>query len=235
MSSRLPETDLANWAFTPAYKKREALERFILPKKINGTYEPFRFVFGDVVNKQLPLLGEQQSTPWNIIESEIQRRCRSKPQSLKMNLEIAHATHTYIAQNNITALPVDVTSLAFGTGHLYQFGLPLLLRYSDRTVAAFLDLRRTNYLSVEGRDFVFSAMHERFRTAYPDLGEIGLQIFRYRNNKDRTVIPIDITTPKHSLEEMARDVCETYNIYNSVLRGDEEQKRRSGGRFGPLL
>lgn len=235
MSSRLPETDLANWAFLPAFKKREALDRFILPKKIRGTYEPFRSVFGDVVNKQLPLLGDQKSTPWSVIESELQRRCRSKPDSLKMNLEIAHATHTFIEQNSITAMPVDVTSLAFGTGHLYQFGISLLLRYPDRTVAVFLDLRRTNYLSVEGRDFVFSSMHERFRTAYPDLADIGLQIFRYRNDKSRTVVPIDVLKPTHSLDELAFDVRETYEIYNSVLRGDEDRKRRSGGGIGSLL
>jgi hypothetical protein len=235
MSSRLPETDLANWAFQPAFKKRESLERFILPKKIKGTYEPFRFVFGDVVNKQLPLLGEQEPTPWNVIESEIQRLCRSTPDSLQMNLDIARATHTFIEQNNVAALPVDITSLVFGTGHLYQFGLPLLLRYPDRTVAVFLDLRRTNYLSIEGRNFVFSAMHERFRTAYPDLAEIGLQVFRYRNDKARTVVPIDVATPRYSLDELASDVRETYEIYHSLLRGDEDRKRRSGGAFGPLL
>jgi hypothetical protein len=45
MSNRLPETELANWSFLAPVDKRFELEKFELPKKIIGSYEPFRRVF----------------------------------------------------------------------------------------------------------------------------------------------------------------------------------------------
>lgn len=54
MSSRLPETDLANWSFLAPEYKRRALTAFEGPKIIKGSYEPFRTVFPDAVNQQFP-------------------------------------------------------------------------------------------------------------------------------------------------------------------------------------
>lgn len=237
MSSRLPETEIANWAFLSANDKRKALEKHVQPKKIAGSYEPFRRVFGDVVNKQLPLFSqtEQETTPWVKIEREINRRCRSNPENLIKNLEIAKATHEYCEAHKITALPVDVTALSFGIGHLYDFGVPLLMRYPDRVVAIFLDLRRGGGLSISARDWVFSAMHERFRTAYPDLESIGLEIWRYRANKDRTIVPIECEAVKFDFDQMVTEVKEIYSIYGYVLSGERDRRRRSSGGSGSLL
>jgi hypothetical protein len=237
MSNRLPETDLANWAFLSHAQKWEALVNFERPKMIRGTYEPFRSIFGDAVNEQSALFSaiEQPATPWVHIEEKVRARCRSKPKSLEMNLAIARATHEFAQQNQIVALPVDVTMLALGIGHLYAFGLPILMRYQDRVVAAFLDLRRSSNLTPQGRDWVFSAMHERFRSAYPDLANIGLQIWRYRNNDKREIVVIDCDEPRHSFDELKSSARDTYEIFAAVLRqGTEDSRRRSGGA-GPLI
>jgi hypothetical protein len=239
MSSRLPETELANWAFLSPANKRDAIERHIQPKQIVGTYEPFREVIGDTVNKQLPLFGDvdQPSTPWPQIEQRIRahRRCRRDADTLRMNLEIAKATHDFAEQGKVTAVPIDVTSLAFGVGHLYQFGLSLLMRYPDRVAAVFLDMRRSNGLSAEARQWVFAAMHERYRAAYPDLAEIDLQIWRYRANGERTILPYAAGEITISYDDLVGDVRETYAIYASVLSGDRDKKRGSSGGSGPLL
>lgn len=237
MSSRLPETEIANWAFLSTSDKRKALEKHVQPKRIPGSYEPFRQVFGDVVNKQLPLFAqmEQETTPWAKIEREIGKRCRSNPDNLFKNLEIAKATHDYCEKHKIVALPVDVTSLSFGIGHLYEFGVPLLMRYPDRVVAVFLDLRRGNGLSVAARDWVFSAMHERFRTAYPDFEAIGLEIWRYRSDKNRTIVPLECGAVKFSFDQMVDEVKEIYSIYGYVLSGEKDRRRRSSGGSGSLL
>jgi len=237
MSSRLPETELANWSFLSPANKRKALEKHVQPKRISGSYEPFRIIFSDAVNKQLPLFSEEEQpiTPWAEIERRIVARCRGDAELLKMNLEIARATHDYAKREKITAVPVDVTSLALGVGHLYQFGLPLLMRYPDRVSAVFLDLRRTNGVSELGRDWIFGAMHERFRTAYPDLSSIDLEIWRYRNNADRSVAPVTCNEIKIGFDELVADVRETYSIYASVLSGERDRKRQAGGGFGPLF
>lgn len=236
MSNRLPETDLANMAFLSATMKREAIERFLRPKQIKGTYEPFRQFFPDIVNRQVPMFEDLASTPWEVIESSIRRACRTKPDSLLMNLEIAQATHEYIIRERVNALAIDVTPLSFGTGHVYYFGLSVLMRYPNRIAAVFLDMRRTGNLSQTGRDFIFSTLHERYRTAYPDLANIDLEIFRYKNNKNRTLVAIQPSNVIYSLDQITTDVRETYAIYDMVLKGDTEKRRRSGGgSIGPLF
>jgi hypothetical protein len=237
MSGRLPETELANWAFLAPVDKRRAIERHLQPKRIIGSYEPFRLVLADAVNKQLPLFGgvEQPVTPWPEIEKRIHARCRRDPDSLKMNLEIAKATHDFAEREKITALPIDVTSIAFGVGHLYEFGLPLLMRYPDRIAAVFLDLRRSGGLTPDGRAWVFSAMHERFRAAYPDLSAIGLEIWRYRADSKRTITISPCNEITFSFSDLVADARETYAIYSSILVGERERKRRSGGGSGSLL
>lgn len=239
MSSRLPETELANWAFLSPLSKRYAIERHIQPKQIAGTYEPFRQVLGDAVNKQLPLFGDedQPSTPWPQIEGRIRAHacCRRNADTLRMNLEVAKATHDFAESEKITAIPVDVTSLAFGVGHLYQFGLSLLMRFPDRVAAVFLDMRRSNGLSVDGREWVDAAMHERYRAAYPDLAAINLQIWKYRTNSERTIVPLTAGSIGISYDDLVADVRETYAIYASVLAGERDKKRGSSGGSGPLL
>lgn len=237
MSSRLPETELANWSFLSPANKRKALELHIRPKQIVGTYEPFRTILSDAVNTQLPLFREEEtaSTPWVEIDRQIRRRCRKSDDILKMNLDIAKATHTYAEENKLTAVPIDVTSLAFGVGHLYQFGLPLLMRYPDRVAAVFLDLRRSNGLSINGRAWIFSAMHERFRAAYPDLSAIELEIWRYKNNSTRTIEATRCEILTKSFPELVYDARETYSIYERVLAGDRDEKRRGAGGAGPLF
>lgn len=239
MSSRLPETELANWAFLSPLNKRDAIERHLQPKKIIGTYEPFREVIADAVNKQHPLFADldQPATPWEEIERRIRAhpRCRRDADTLIMNLEIAKATYEYAEREKITAIPVDVTSLAFGVGHLYQFGLSLLMRYPDRIASVFLDMRRSNGLSVDGREWVFAAQHERYRVAYPDLAAIDSQIWKYRANAGRTIAPFTAGDIKFSYDELFADARETYEIYSRVLAGDREKKRRSSGGSGPLF
>lgn len=239
MSSRLPETELANWAFFSPLQKWEALEGHIKPKAITGSYEPFRNILADAVNRQLPLFAdaEQPATPWIAIEHRLRAdaRCRRDADTLKMNLEIAKATHEFASQKRVIAVPVDVTSLAFGVGHLYQFALPFLVRYEGKVFAVFLDLRRRNGLSARGRHWVFAAMHERFRTAYPDLASIGLQIWRYRANRDRTIVPIVCEQISVGFNEMVADVRETYAVYGSVLAWERNRKRGASGGAGPLF
>ena len=238
MNDRLPETELANWAFLSPQNKRDAIEKFVQPKRIPGSYEPFREVLADTVNKLLPLFAmiDQPSTPWSEVERRIRAhpRCRRDIDTLTMNLDIARATHKYAEREKITAIPVDVTLLTFGVGHQYQFGLSLLMRYPERVASIFLDMRRSNGLSVKGREWVFAAQHERYRVAYPDLSTIDLQIWKYRANVDRTIVPFTASKITISYDELVADVRETYDIYASVLVGDRNKKRRSSVGWGPL-
>lgn len=74
---RLPETDIANLAFLPAWQKEKVLEAWIRPRKIVGSYEPFRQSLADALNAQLPLIAADQSlSDLRHVEDAVIRRCK---------------------------------------------------------------------------------------------------------------------------------------------------------------
>jgi hypothetical protein len=236
MSNRLPETELANWSFLSPDEKRFELEKFERPKKIIGSYEPFRRVFPDAVNQQFPLFGETLSAVgWQTIEARLVQECRGDADKIRMNKRILGATHEYALANGITATALDVVPLRFVGGVPYDFGLNLLIRYRDRAVVAFLDMRRSNRLRQNGLSFVFSALHHRFREAYPDYAEVGTEIWRYGTTTNRKLTPLSYSGALLDWDEMVSDVRETYLIWDEVRRGGEERRRAGGGSAGPLF
>lgn len=236
MSNRLPETDLANWSFLPVADKRRALMAFEGPKVIKGSYEPFRRVLPDAVNQQLPLftdlLGE---TAWASVDERLRQECKGNQPLIDMNRAILLATHQYAQEHKIAANALDVVPLRFPGTLAYSFGLNLLIRYRDRASIVFLDMRRTNGLGPNGRVFMFAAMHHRFREAYPDLSEAALEIWRYKDNKQRTLVSQMSTDIVYDYGDLVRDVVETHSIWESVKRGDSDSRRAAGGGAGPLF
>lgn len=236
MSNRLPETELANWSFLPVEQKRLALVAFDGPKIIKGSYEPFRRVFPDVVNQQFPLFGDELSeSNWIDLERRLVSECKGNAYLVDMNKKILAATYAFAIENGISATSIDVTPLRFSGGITYSFGLTILIRYRDRASIIFLDLRRSNGINPNGRGFVFSAMHHRFREAYPDLGGAGLEIWRYKNNDCRTLISQSADQIMYSHAELSADVKETYEIWSHIKRSGEEKNRASAGGPGPLF
>jgi hypothetical protein len=236
MSSRLPETDLANWSFLSPADKRRALTAFEGPKIIKGSYEPFRKVFPDAVNQQFPLFEDGLETSgWEAVEQRLRQECKGDQVLIDMNRAILAATHLYSNEYGIAATGIDVVPLRFPGFLAYSFGLNLLIRYRDRSCVVFLDMRRTHGLSPNGRPFMFSAMHHRFRLAYPDLAEAELEIWRFKNNKLRTLVSQRAGEVFYSYEQLVADVVETHEIWHSVRRGDGEARRAAGGSPGPLF
>jgi len=236
MSNRLPETEVANIAFLPVGQKRRALEAFERPKSIKGSYEPFRRVFPDAINQQFPLFGEglPQST-WKDLEQRLRVECRGSQQLIDMNSAIAQSTFNYATLNRVSANAIDVVPLRFSSAIVYSFGLEVIVRYPSRAAIVFLDMRRSKNLSTSGQMFMQSALHHRFRVAYPDFANLDLEIWRYRDNKERTLIPQALEAELKTYDEIVSDVLETHAIWESVKRGSGESRRAVGGGGGPLF
>jgi hypothetical protein len=233
MSNHLPETELANWAFLPAADKRRALEAFARPKMIPGTYQPFREVFPDTVNQQLPLFRDGLTrSSWDAVEARLIKACKGRDDLLRMNRQILAATHKYAEEVGIAANALDVLPLRID-GVDYSFGLNLLFRYRGNATIVFLDMRKSNGLSIAGRNFVFSALHHRFREAYVDLIGVQAQIWRYRRNKDRTLVPIFEGGEILRWDDMVDAVHETHRIWDEVKRGIPPARKVVG--LGPLF
>jgi hypothetical protein len=234
MSNRLPETDLANWALLPASLKRKNLEGHEKPKSIPGSYEPFRRVFPDAINQQFPLFGAAlEGSRWVEVEKRLRQQCKGNADLIKMNKEILHATHDFAVAEEISAHGLEVQPLRFFGGTNYFFGLSMVVRYPKKASLIFLDMRRKG-LSPAGRNFVFSALHHRFREAYPDLRKAELEIWRYRNNKARDLVCHEPTHDIMPWDMMVDQVVDTHRLWDEVRRGGADE-RRSTGTFGPLF
>lgn len=235
MSNRLPETDLANWSFLSRAQKRLALENFERPKLIKGSYEPFRKVFPDAINQQFPLFVEQlKRSEWEAVDQRLIQECRGNEQLLKMNRQILFATHAYAERHSIQAAVLDIRPLRFFGSVDYFFGLNLLIRYPDRAKIIFLDMRKSHNLKENGQTFVSSAIHHRFREAYPDLMDAEIEVWRYKADKARTLIALPVTDPIISWDDLVADVRETHEIWEEAKRGDDGRRRAVVG-IGPLF
>lgn len=234
----LPETDIANLAFKPVSQKTQFLASWIRPRMGRGSYNPYRKTYADAVNKQLPLYPDAQiATPWKTLEGLVRKKCHGSELLLSMNLPIASATHSFAVENNVIAEPIHASPITLVPGQQYEFGQPLLLKYNDDAAIMFPDLRRTGQLSPHGRRVAFSVMQERFITNYPEYSGLRKEIWRYKNNEERTIkVHRHDGEPLYNYEQLSADFVQTYEILNYLrLERDVDQKKRGGDDFGPLF
>lgn len=236
---RIPETEIANWAFLPVGQKFERAYTFLRRAGGSGSYNPFRETIGDAVNRQLPLFQDGQvETPWSKLEETIEKKCSRDPKSLAMNVAVARATHEFSVERELTAEPVDFFGVATPLGFKYDFGLPLFLRYEGGASVAFPDLRRSGGLTHHGIHVAHSFQHQRFRENFPDNEGLRLEVWRYRNNDGRDIeVCRSSGSNLISLDELLADVVQTYEVVAEVLAAiaAEERRRPAAGGSGPLF
>jgi hypothetical protein len=235
---RLPETDVANWAFLPPSQKEKVLAAWLKPRQANGSYDPYRLTAGDAVNQQLPLYPTRQvATPWDKLAEAVRLKCRGDDQLLAMNLPVAKATHEFASKCDLTAEPVEIGAITFKHGHRYEFGPRLVLRYDGGASSMFADLRRRGNLTPHGRRVVHSIMHLRYRENFPEYSSLRLETWRYQDNDERSIqVFRHEGEPLYSYDALSDDISETYNIMNWIRAGAQEQHRKYGDEdFGPLF
>lgn len=235
---RLPATDLANLLFRDHATKRGRLLELIQPKVIPYTYNPFRRTVGDAINLQFDLPGlEMVPTPWDLLEKEVTKACRGRVPLIDVNLPVARATHQHALERGITAGRLDSSPLRLAAAQSYSFWMPILLEAGGRFFVTYPEPRRKAHLSPLGMQVVMSAQHERFRAAGMGLEDIGLEIWRYTDQTERQIkVYNDIGLDLIPYAELASETADVYNIlYRLLFERDEELKRSSHLRTGPLL
>ena len=98
----------------------------------------------------------------------------------------------------------------------------------------FINPRRKP-LSVLGRRFVFSMMHEQIRVPNPDYAEIGLCICHFAtaaNNERSAALSFDRGVELFSFDQMQDMLDETYAIWAEVREGRIAETRRRGNGLG---
>lgn len=102
----------------------------------------------------------------------------------------------------------------------------------------FLDPRRVKRLTVQGRRFVFSVMHERIRAADPDFADVSLAVVQFAlsaKGPREPAIFLDQGVELFTFDELDRMVRETYELWVEVCEERTAATRRRGAAGGGLL
>lgn len=232
-SIRLPETEIANLAFTSHNQKVAFLDNWLRPKPINGSYAPLRHSLPEAANVELPLIPDLARTTLAQLEVLVTRACKGNDDRIKMNLAAVRAIRQFVDEKHAEADFLETLPMTLYPGMRYEFWSPMIVRYEGVARIVFLDLRRSGGLSPTGLHVAFSIMHERFRALNPDFSAVQFEIWRFANNDARTVRPIVEWAEPISYESIISDIAETYSILNALRSGDAG--RATGTDPGPLF
>ncbi len=232
----LPDIDLARIAPQPRDKKRKSLEQ-IRGGRPPFSYKPLRSCFDDIFNIQPDLdFGAALPTPWATIERELRKHSKNI-RELESNKLVARGLHDFATSGRVIGRKHEFFPLAMGAGWKVTLWQPMILAIHDQPHAIFIDPRRTYGLTVEGRRFAFSMMHERIRAADEDFAEIGLAIIRFGDPEGdrRHVRPYtDNGVDLYPIDELERMVASTYEMWREVCEQRERETRRNATGTGPL-
>lgn len=229
MSTRLPETEIANWAFLERSKKIELAERHVRPKVITGTYTPSKKLIPDVLHCHFPLFPDGlERSSWPSVEQRLKRLCKGNKDTFEMNCEILKATAYYAEYHGIKSTKLEALPLVFG-GNSYNFAVPSVVRYRDHVAVVFMDMRRKAGLTVTGRNYVRSALYHQTVSQYPDLADAQIEIWRYQNNSDRTLVATTLATDIIPFDHLIADAQETHEVLAIAKSGMQPDRRAASG------
>jgi hypothetical protein len=234
---RLPEIDLARIAPLSPDEKRRQLEQYKAGRP-PFSYDPLRHTIHDIINVAPDLFGPAEATPWPKVAQLIWRR--SKPgDEYKSNLAVAQSLHAYSIVEGIRARRQEIRALPLSLSLRVEYWWRFLMLIGGCPVVPFFDPRRSRRLTVVGRRFAFSMMHQAIRVADPDLAEVRLGIFQFDSLGDGARflrLRTDEGVSLYSFDELDEMIRETYAIWAEVLEEREADSRRRGsGASGPLI
>jgi hypothetical protein len=234
---RLPETDLARIAPLSCDEKRRQLEQHKVGRP-PFSYDPLRHTIHDLINVAPNLFGPTEATPWSKVAQLIWRRCKSEAE-YKSNLAVAQSLHAYASAEGIRAREQEIRAVPLSLDLKVEYWWPFIMLIGDRPLIPFFDPRRSRRLTVLGRRFAFSMMHQAIRVADPDLAEVTLGIFQFESVDDgsRLVrLHTDEGVSLYGFDELDEMIRETYAMWAEALSEREaETRRRGSGSRGPLI
>jgi hypothetical protein len=234
---RLSEIDLANAAALPAGERHAALRRVNLKSpKVN--YQPTRRKQPDIFNARGDLFGQAREADLEALKECIRKDPFTRNDATeKANLEVTECLHHYAVVNRIQARRYHISPfiLQGASGIKLVYWSPLILVKEQRLHVLFIDPRRENGLTPEGRHFAFSMMHHRARAVHLDLEDAELIIFQFpmadaanRYLKVHTASQLD--RPLFDYDELEQRIRETYTTWRLVLAEREAELRRKADR-----
>jgi len=232
----LPDIDLARLAPLSIERKRKSLQSFYTSRP-SLTYNPLRSCYSELLNLQHPLLGMSNPTDWSIIERKISASSKSDKEK-DANIRVSKGLHDFTISRNGRAQTHDFSPISMAMSVKVCLWLQMITIVNEMPYAIFIDPRQKNGLDADGRKFVFSMMHERFRVSDADYASIGLAIIRFDrtcNNGNCVQFFTDEGIELYSPHEMELMVSDTYTIWNEICLGRDDNNRRRATGNGSLI
>jgi hypothetical protein len=234
--SRLPDTDLANAAALPIAERHASLRRVKVKGVVTINYWPTKRRQPDIFNVRGSLLGDARAVDLEKILRDIGRECKN-PKMEQANREVVTCLHAWAVANSVFARRYFIRpfQLSGTRGNQLSFCSPFVLIKGDRPHILFIDPRRQNGLSPEGRHFVFSMMHWQAREPLPDLRDAELLIAQFpMADAEHRFLSLhaagDLAQPLYDYDDVEQRVRETLDIWHVVeLQRAEELRRRADG------
>jgi hypothetical protein len=233
----LSEIDLARICPLAVEQRRRALEaiRYGHPPY---SYAPVRANISDVLNVRAGMMGALPRVPWEKIAHDIRRRSKNDAEE-DANLRVGRGLFDYADERMLSGRHHEIYPLALGVGTKVVYWHSVVLSIDKRPLVPFFDPRRTKELTVQGRRFVFSVMHERIRAADPDFSDVPLGIFQFSLSEKGPRVPIlytDTGVKLFTFEELDQMVRDTYEMWREVCEERAADiRRRAGGKRGGLV
>lgn len=227
---QLPITDLARVATMEPSLRRHALQQ-VKEGGGSGSYRPTREKLPDIVNRK-PGIFESTRAPWERVEADLIRLSTSEKEE-RMNLLAGRAIYDFCVDKKVNARELEGYPLTFSVGLKLTCWSPALFVYPDRIAAPFFDMRRTYRLTREGIRFMFSVMHIALRENNPNYDAIELEILRLSDTASRSIRPIHESGMRlFTYDELETMVAETHQLWIEIQSEREEERRRSGDKWG---
>ncbi|MGV1789051.1 type VI toxin-antitoxin system SocB family DNA replication inhibitor toxin [Rhizobium sp. A37_96] len=225
---RLAETDLARIAVLPVADQWVLLRKHKFGRPPH-TYDPVRRAQPDILNRQIPLFGRAEPTPWQKVCEIIQKHSRHTAE-YEHNLSVAKALYDFAQHERVFSRDRLMPNWAIGFGQSVRFWADYISIVGEQPEVSFHDYRLTKRLNKEARRFAFSVMHERTRALDPDLQNVALAIYQFRKLDDGTRIlqrRTDDGLELFSFDQLNEMISTTYRIWEQILIEREEDDRRA--------
>ena len=174
------------------------------------------------------MMGALPRTPWSKIEQNIRKRSRSNAEE-EANLRVGRGLFNYADEQKLSGRHHEIFPLALGVTRKVVFWHPVVLSIDSRPLIPFFDPRRTKALTVQGRRFVFSVMHERIRVADPDFANVVLGIYQFSLSDKGPRVPIlhtDAGVTLFTFDELDQMVRDTYEMWQEICEQRTAETRR---------
>lgn len=228
--SRLPNTDLANFAALDPVTRRQRLEKF------KAGWSPFSY---DTFRKYLPDLLRLSSGFFDLGPVELEallermrRDCKVTDDDIevKSNLAVARGARAMAELLEIAGRTAPELAPRMIGGQYIGCWDRLVLDLGGRPVIPFFDPRRSSSkLTSLGKRVGFSIMHHNIRAMDDDYANSRLAIVQFDDAKTgarAAGITYDDEFELFGYDELDQMITDTYRMWDEICEGREEDSRK---------